>query len=76
MITEKHAILKDAWKLPGGLVDENEWLEEACVREVQEETGIKATVDGLLGFREMKKGLTYEIGDMYFVFMMRATGEQ
>lgn len=34
--------LSDAWKIPGGLVDDNEFISEAAEREVWEETGIKA----------------------------------
>lgn len=40
------------WKFPGGLVDEGETIESAAVREVWEETGIKAAYIGVMGFRE------------------------
>ncbi|MDI7278105.1 MAG: NUDIX domain-containing protein, partial [Anaerolineae bacterium] len=38
----------DRWVLPKGLVGEGETLEEAARREVEEETGVAATVEGAL----------------------------
>ncbi len=37
------------WSVPGGYVDRGEVVEEAAVREVQEETGLEVEVDRLLG---------------------------
>lgn len=36
------------WELPGGKLEFGEHLEEALVREIQEETGLNASVDRLL----------------------------
>ncbi len=39
------------WAFPGGKVEENETREEACVREVFEETGVTVEVKDILGER-------------------------
>ena len=42
LIKRKNEPFKDHWALPGGFVDENEDLEVAAKRELEEETNIKA----------------------------------
>ncbi|MDO5695200.1 MAG: NUDIX hydrolase [Eubacteriales bacterium] len=42
----------DAWVLPKGTVEENESLEQTALREVEEETGVKAGIMAYLGFTE------------------------
>ena len=41
VIKRKNDPFKDCWALPGGFVDENEDLEVAALRELEEETTIK-----------------------------------
>jgi 8-oxo-dGTP diphosphatase len=40
LIKRKHEPFKDRWALPGGLVNNDESLEEAARRELKEETGL------------------------------------
>ncbi len=41
LIQRKHDPFAGMWALPGGYVDMNETVEEAIVRELEEETGLK-----------------------------------
>ncbi len=41
-------VYRDAWNLPGGVVEANESPQNACIREVREEIGIKIKPERLL----------------------------
>jgi len=70
VIQEKHGPIKGFWKIPGGMVEPNEELCDAAVREVLEETGIQCEFVSLLCFRQAH---TYSFGlsDMYFVCRLK-----
>jgi len=56
LIQRKYDPFKNAWALPGGFVLENESLEEAVHRELQEETGISVNyLEQLYTFGEPKR---------------------
>ena len=42
---------RGSWQIPGGFVEQDETMELAVVREVEEEAGVTATVQGVLGIR-------------------------
>jgi ADP-ribose pyrophosphatase YjhB (NUDIX family) len=44
-----HEPMLGLWSFPSGFVDRGEVVEEAAIREVEEETGLKTTIDRLLG---------------------------
>lgn len=46
----------DFWKTPGGLVDSNEDIAQAAVREVLEETGIETSFNQICCIREFHNG--------------------
>lgn len=54
------------WKIPGGLADLGEHIDEAAVREVFEETGIRTTFRNVVCFRHTH-GMANGRSDIYFV---------
>jgi len=46
--------LEGQWSVPWGIVDPDEAPEAAAVRETQEESGVRAEVEGLLGYQNLQ----------------------
>ncbi len=49
LIKRKNEPFKDKWALPGGFVEYGEKVEDAVVREVFEETGLRTEISSLFG---------------------------
>ncbi|EIJ80698.1 mutt/nudix family protein [Bacillus methanolicus PB1] len=74
VVKKKYGGLKGKWSLPAGFVDANETADEAAIREVFEETGIKSELIGMIGLRTgVIRG---EISDTMILFLLEKKGEQ
>ena len=58
------------WKIPGGLIDPGEFIGEAGIREVWEETGIKTEFVSLAAFKE-NRSFRFSQPDIYFVVLLK-----
>ena len=63
------------WKIPGGLAELGEQLDEAAIREVLEETGIPCRFVGVLGVRHTH-GMQFGRSDLYFVCRMEPVPDE
>lgn len=60
-----HKIDNDLWALPGGAMDLGESVLEAVVREVEEETGVRVEVTGLVGiYTDPGHVMAYDDGEV------------
>lgn len=48
--SRRETFLPDVWGIPAGQVQRDEDPEEACLRELREETGLKGTIVDLMGY--------------------------
>lgn len=62
------------WKFPGGLLDPREDLEVGCGREVEEETGVKVEMKGVLTWRHSHQIAFKDCSDLYFLLVGEPVG--
>ena len=73
VVRRKKDPYRDYFALPGGILDEDETLEECAVRELREETGLRGEVVGLLDvFSDPKRDPRVRM--VSAVFVVRSTG--
>ena len=74
LIKRKNEPFKGKWALPGGFVEYGEKVEDAVLREFQEEVGIKAKIKKLLGvYSDPKRDPRGHV--ISVVFLLEAEGE-
>jgi len=69
VVSEKNALIKESWKLPGGYLEMNENLVDAAVREVEEETNIKTRFESVVSLRHAH-GAAFGCSDLYIVMKL------
>ncbi|SEM61614.1 ADP-ribose pyrophosphatase YjhB, NUDIX family [Mesobacillus persicus] len=68
VVKKKYGGLKNQWSLPAGFVEAGETADEAVLREVAEETGIKCELKGMVGLRTGV--IRNDISDNMIVFLL------
>lgn len=68
-------VFQGSWHLPGGLADADEDFTETLAREVQEETGITGTMDGVVSLLH-SHGRRFGQGFLFVLVKMRAINEK
>jgi 8-oxo-dGTP diphosphatase len=62
-----------AWAIPGGFIERDETIDVAVQREVFEEAGVKAGIEGLIAVRSR---VTDTENSAYFIFLLRTTEDK
>lgn len=74
VVKKRYGGLHGKWSLPAGFVQGNETVDQAALREVEEETGIACELIEMIGFRS---GVIREqISDNMAIFLLKAKNEE
>ncbi len=73
LIKRKNSPQKGKWALPSGFVEIDETPEDSCLRELKEETGLKGSIERLIGvFRQ--RGTVYK-AVLVIGYLVKAKGK-
>lgn len=77
VVSERHRrdLSRPYYKLPGGALHPGEHLAQAVIREVYEETGVRAKFESLVCFRHWH-GYRYGKSDIYFICRLSPLSEE
>lgn len=77
LVKEKHTLkpLQNMWKIPTGLSEKGETIQQAVIREVKEETGLDISFEGILCCREMHPYL-FNTSDIFFICLCKCEDGQ
>lgn len=73
---DEHKKMLKYYAIPGGGVEKNETIEEACIREVFEEVSLKVKIKKYLGYEEYEKGICYYYLTEYLSGDIKLGGEE
>lgn len=74
VVMKRYGGLDGKWSLPAGFVQPGETVDQACFRELAEETNVKPSLQGFLGFRTGV--IKYDISDNLAVFLLTANSQE